>query len=174
MSINSITPFFLVIMKYKIKTVIAFSLISFAVAAQKPAETIPDFTFFKMNKSAFTKKNLEPGKMLFFVFFDATCEHCQHAMQALNNHYQELKKTAVYLISLDNQETINSFMSKYGKTLYGKKNVTLLQDLHNEFISKFRPRKYPSMFLYSSERKLILYDDNEENLFRFFKQINRA
>jgi len=112
--------------------------------------------------------------MLFFLFFDAGCEHCQHAVQAVNEHYEELKKTALYLISLDNQETINNFMKKFGATLYGKQNVTLLQDLNNEFIAKFGPRKYPSMFLYSPEKKLLIYNDNEENLFRFFKQINDA
>jgi len=149
-------------------------LISFNVSAQHPAETIPDFTFFKFNKSPFTYKNLEQNKLLFFVFFDVGCEHCQHAIQTLNSHYSDLKKTTLYLISLDSQEMIQNFMNKYGKNLSGKKNVTLLQDLNNEFILKFRPRKYPSMFLYSSEKKLIMYNDNEENLFRFFQQINVA
>jgi peroxiredoxin len=161
-------------MKYRFKIFVALLLISFSVDAQSPAETIPDFTFFRFNHTPFTSKDLEAGKMLFFVFFDANCEHCQHAVQTLNDHYSELKKTELYLISLDNQETINGFMNKYGKALYGKKNVTLLQDLRNEFILKFRPRKYPSMFLYSQQKKLLIYNDNEQTLFRFFKQINET
>lgn len=149
-------------------------MISLRVSAQHAAETIPAFTFFKLNKSPFTNKNLEQGKDLFFIFFDAGCEHCQHAIQTLNQHYPELKNTAVYIITLDNQATLNNFMNTYGKTLYGKKNVIILQDLNNEFILKFGPRKYPSMFLYSPEKKLILYEDNEETMFRFFKQINAS
>jgi len=93
-------------------------------------------------------------------------------MTNLNQHYEEYKKAAIYLISLDNKEKINQFINKYGPNLNGKKNVILLQDLKNEFITKFKPRKYPSMFLYSVEKKLIDYEDNEEGMFRFSKRIN--
>jgi peroxiredoxin len=158
-------------MKYTFQIVAAL-LVSLNVCAQHAALTVPDFTFFKSNKTPFTNKDLEQNKILFFVFFDAGCEHCQHAVQTLNAHYSDLKNTLLYLISLDSQEAITNFMNKYGKNLSGKKNVILLQDLNDEFISKFGPRKYPSMFLYSPEKKLIIYNDNEDNLFRFFQQIN--
>lgn len=161
-------------MKYILTTFIASLLISYTAAAQRAAETIPAFTFYKLDKSAFTINNLQPGKMSFFIFFDATCDHCQRAVQTLNKRYGELKNTNVYMVTLDNRETIDRFMNKYGQALNGKKNVTLLQDLHNEFISKFGPRKYPSIFLYSPAKKLMLYDDNEENMFRFFQQISTA
>jgi hypothetical protein len=65
-------------------------------------------------------------------------------------------------------------MSKYGKNLKDKKNVTILQDPQYEFMRKFRPRKYPSMFLYSAKKELIMYDDNEKNVSGFSKQINAA
>ncbi|HEY6977961.1 MAG TPA: redoxin domain-containing protein [Chitinophagaceae bacterium] len=159
-------------MQHTFKILTLFLLITFNVSAQTPALTIPDFNFFKLDNSVFTNKNLAPDKMLFFFFFDAECEHCQHAMTNLNQHYEEYKKAAVYLISLDSKEKIDQFMNKYGPNLNGKKNVTLLQDLKNEFIIKFKPRKYPSMFLYSVEKKLIDYEDNEESMFRFSKRIN--
>jgi len=162
-------------MKLVSKMLLIFLLTYCTVSAQysaPPAPTIPAFNFFKLDKSLFTNKNLAQDKMLFFFFFDADCEHCQHAMTNLNQHYEEYKKAAIYLISLDGQEKINQFINKYGPNLKDKKNVTLLQDLKNEFIVKFRPRKYPSMFLYSAEKKLIDYEDNEESMFRFSKQIN--
>jgi len=37
---------------------------------------------------------------------------------------------------------------------------------------KFKPRKYPSIFLYSAKKELIMYDDNEQNLSRFSQKIN--
>ncbi len=146
-------------------------MISGKVLAQGPAQKIPDFNFFKLNKQSFTNKDLEPGKMLLFVFFDADCDHCQQAIQYLDMHYQDFKKAAIYLITLDSLETINRFMAKYGSGLKDKKNVTLLQDPQYEFMRKFRPRKYPSMFLYSAKKELILYDDNEKNVSGFSKHI---
>jgi len=143
------------------------------VSAQVPAETVPSFTFKKLNKSAFTNKDLEPGKLLFFVFFDTECDHCQRAIQYIDEHYNEFKKTAIYLITLDSLERITGFMSKYGNKLKNKKYVTVLQDLQNEFIRKFRPGKYPSLFLYSAKKELIIYEDNEKRLAGILHEINK-
>ena len=82
-------------MKPAFKMLIIFLLTVSAGSAQTPALTIPDFNFFKLGKTLFINKNLEAGKMLFFFFFDADCEHCQHAMMNLNQHYQEYKKAAI-------------------------------------------------------------------------------
>jgi hypothetical protein len=65
-------------------------------------------------------------------------------------------------------------LAKYGNNLQGKRNVTILQDSQNEFIRKFGPRKYPALFLYSARKKLMLYDDNEQNLVRFSYQIRSS
>jgi peroxiredoxin len=158
-------------MKYVFKAFVLLLVIAGKISAQAPAQKIPDFNFFKLNKQSFTNKDLEPGKMLFFVFFDADCDHCQQAIQYIDKHYQDFKKAAIYLITLDNQETIARFMAKYGNSLKEKKNVTLLQDPQYEFMRKFKPRKYPSMFLYSAKKELILYDDNEKNVSGFSKHI---
>ena len=161
-------------MKLSFKIVVLFLLIALNVAAQKPAETIPEFNFYKLNQTSFTNKNLEPGKLLFFVFFDTECDHCQHAIKDMNEHYKEFNKTAVYLITQDVQEKARLFLNKYGPNLTDKKNITILLDLKLEFIRKFSPRKYPSMFLFTADKKLILYDDNEQNLSKFLHQIKAA
>ena len=159
-------------MKSIFKIVILVLLISKNTAAQTPSQKIPAFTFLKLDNSLFSNKDLESRKMLFFVFFDSECEHCQHAVKEIDQHYNGYKKTAIYLISADSPEKINLFMQKFGRNLAGKNNVTLLQDFNNEFITKFQPRKYPSLFLYSAKKELILYDDNELNLSRFLQQIS--
>ncbi len=156
------------------KTIIFFLIISFQATAQTPATTLPEFSFSRLNKKTFSNKDLESGKMLFFVFFDTECDHCQHAIQYIGQHIQEFKKTAIYLITLDNQEKIEVFMKKYGTALTKDKSVTILQDSNYEFMRKFKPRKYPSLFLYSAKKQLIMYDDNEKNLFRFTQQINAS
>ena len=139
--------------------------------AQVPAPKVPGFTFYQMNKKVFTDKQLIKGKLLFFIFFDVTCDHCQHALQQANLHYKELNKIAVYLVSMDNEQTIRAFLAANAPNLIKSENVLLLQDVNYEFIKKFTPRKYPSLFLYSRDRKLLLYDDNENNMNLFFKRI---
>ena len=163
-------------MKFVFKMGLSLMLVLAGVStkAQNPAQRVPDFNFFRLNKSLFTNKDLAPGKMLFFVFFDADCDHCQHAMQYISKHYNEFKKTAIYLITLDSHEKINGFMSKYGSGLLNKKNVTILQDPQYEFINKFKPKKYPSMFLYSAKRELMMYEDDEKNLGGFVKKAGNS
>jgi hypothetical protein len=141
------------------------------VKAQVPAPKVPAFTFYQLNKKVFTDKQLLKGKLLFFIFFDVTCDHCQHALQQANLHYKDLNKTAVYLISMDNEKMIHAFLAANAPDLIKSGNVLLLQDVNYEFIKKFTPRKYPSIFLYSRDRKLLLYDDNENNMVQFFKLI---
>lgn len=160
-------------MKYVCKTFLFVLLLSSKISAQIPTQTIPAFNFYTLDKTAFVNKNLTAGKMLFFLFFDPGCDHCQHAMANLNTHYNDYKKVTIYLISLDSKENINAFMSKYAPNLKGKKNIMLLQDTKNEFITKFQPRKYPSMFLYDSNKKLLDYEDNPESMVRFSKYINQ-
>jgi peroxiredoxin len=143
-------------------------------SAQIPAKTIPSFTFKKSDKTEFTNKNLQAGKFQFFVFFDTQCDHCQHAIQYIDQNYSKFNKTAIYLITLESAAKVNPFINKYGTSLKGKKNVILLQDSKNQFIQKFGPRKYPSLFLYSAKNEFIMYDDDEKNLVKFIKQINAS
>lgn len=156
-------------------TILVFIL--FAVintSAQNPAQTIPSFSFKKLDKKEFTNKDIQAGKLIFFVFFDTHCDHCERAIQYISQHYNEFKMAAVYLITLDSAEKVKPFMKKFGDSLKDKKNVLILQDTRNEFIRKFGPRKYPSLFLYSVKKKLIMYDDNEQHLPEFIKKIKSS
>ena len=158
-------------MKPVCAAIILFFSITINVIAQTPAQTIPSFTFKRLNQKEFSNKDLAAGKLIFFVFFDTECEHCQHAIQYINQHQEEFAKAAVYLVSVDLKEKVTVFMSKHGNNLTGKKNITVLQDSKNQFILKFSPRKYPSMFLYSPQKKLLLYDDDEKSLDKFLVKI---
>lgn len=146
--------------------------ISVVSSAQKPAETIPAFTFYKLDNTPFTNKNLPVGKQIFFVFFDVTCDHCQHTIKALSTHINEFEGISIYLITMDKKESLNRFFNEFGQNLVTKRNVLILQDLRNLFIKQFGPRKYPSVFLYSSSKKLILYSDEDQHLEKFLKIVN--
>jgi peroxiredoxin len=161
-------------MKHFLKLIILLLCLFFAFnsSAQTPAQTIPEFTFYKLDKTPFTNKNVTNGKEALFIFFDVTCDHCQHTIGTLSKRINECQKIAIYLISLEDKTAINNFFNLYGKNLPGQKNVTILQDSKNQFITQFGPRKYPSVFLYSAQKKLLLYDDEDQYLEKFFKIVS--
>ena len=165
-------------MRYTFNTLVLLFLISSNVYSQTPgkppAQTIPDFKFFRFNDGPFINKDLPQGKMLFFIFFDSDCEHCQRAIENIGQYYQSFKNVSICLISMDDENKISHFIDTYGRQLKGQRNVTLLRDKLNQFIQKFNPRRYPSMFLYSPGKKLIDYEDNAESVFRLVNAINKA
>ena len=163
-------------MKY-IYTIIFFFFVSISLPAQdrsKPAaQTLPKFQFSRLNGITFTDKDIQKNKLIFIMFFDPECDHCQRAIRSIGEQHAAFKKTAMILISVYNKDKIDNFMSTYGSKLKGWKNITLLQDKLNQFILKFNPMKYPSMFLYTSSKKLIKYSDVPEEVPEFVKAINK-
>jgi len=153
----------------------SFLLVLFVVtaSAQKPASTIPAFQFYKADGKAFNRTQIPPGHQSLFVFFDATCSHCQKTMLELSKRYGEIKKMNIYLVSLDQHITMNDFMSKYGKNLTGKKNVMLLEDRDHVFIPLFQPTKYPSLFLYSPKNTLVFNTSGDTELPKLFNAIKK-
>ena len=141
--------------------------------SQQPASIIPDFSFERADGTAFSKKDLPRSSLAFFVFFDTQCDHCQHALQYLNTHRLDFIKANLYLITLDNQEDARSFLEKNAAQLVKAKNVWQLFDTKNQFIARFRPRKYPSLMLYSGTGKLLLYEDDEKKLPAFAGEIRK-
>lgn len=154
------------------KTLVFILLIlHFKALPQAPAQIIPDFEFFRFEGSQFSNKDLSHGKMIFFLFFDADCDHCHRAIENINKNYKSFSHISVYLVSMDDQQKMNDVLKRYGPELKKQKNVLLLEDRNKQFISKFNPRRYPSMYLYSAENKLVDYEDNEETVYRIMKFI---
>ena len=150
-------------------------MIGFATAlhAQKPAQTLPEFQFFRLDQRAYTNKDLPADKPLFFVFFDPGCEHCQRTMKWIGQHSSAFSKTYMCLVSLDNPAGINRFMDAYGPQIRSQQNVVLLQDKLYQFIPRFKPRKYPSLFLYSAKKKLLDYQDDDESVTQLINTIKK-
>lgn len=111
------------------------------------------------------------GKSSVFSFFDVTCSHCQTTMKFLAANYTDLKRASVYLVTLDRKDAVLKFISTYGKTLLNKDNVVILQDVNYEFIPKFQPIKYPSVFLYDKSNKLVIYERDEKKMGDVLKKL---
>ncbi|HXB44814.1 MAG TPA: redoxin domain-containing protein [Puia sp.] len=161
-------------MKYYFTLVILVLLTQSNICGQQiPAQTLPQFEFSRMDNRPFVNKDLPETKMLFFVFFDSDCSHCQRAVRNIDQQYASFQKTSIYLISDDSQEKINRFVNTFARHLKVQKHVVLLQDNLHQFIPKFKPYRYPAMLLYAPDKKLLDYEDNEESVFRFVHAIKK-
>jgi peroxiredoxin len=164
-------------MKHVIYILVIFFLSSGKLSAQdlsKPqAQTIPQFEFFRSDNKPFTDKDLPKGKIIFFMFVDPGCAHCQLSIKSIGDNYAAFKKASVFIVSLSDFATLNQFMTTYGSKVKGEKNVTLLQDKLGQFITKFNPVRYPSMLLYSAQGHLLDYEDDPESIFKLVNAINK-
>ncbi|MDB5119763.1 MAG: hypothetical protein JWN56_981 [Sphingobacteriales bacterium] len=161
-----------------VKLMIVAFLMSFIlpISAQTHYAKLPDFTFYRFDKTAFTKKQMSPGKISLFFFFDATCVHCEKSMQLLSSRQKDLQQLSIYLVSMDTKSAMEGFMKKFGKEMYGKNNVVPLMDLNYSVFPKFQPRYYPSIFLYSSKNELLYEEEGEidkEAVFKAIKKIKK-
>lgn len=75
------------------------------------------------------------------------------------------------MVSLDEFRTIDYFMEHYAKPLIGLKNVTLLQDRDHVFIPLFVPAKYPSVYLYSADKKLKFNNSGEVEVSKILNKL---
>jgi hypothetical protein len=160
-------------MRNKFLMIILCCLLSKLAFAQTPVTTIPAFRLSRFDKTIFTHENIARGRMVFFVFFDTDCNHCRDAIQFISRHPNDFSKTAIYLVTLEDLDKAVNFLAKNGNNLLGRNNIMLLQDTYSEFINKFRGRKYPSMFLFSDRRQLLLYDDEPAHLPNFVQLIKK-
>lgn len=133
---------------------------------------IPEFSFLRMdNGSSFTQKNIGPGKKTFFIFFDTECPHCMQAITEYNENERSMNNINMIMITRDPKNDVVPFLKNFGPKLIIKKNVTVLADKNNQFIARFLPRKFPSMFLFNKDNDLMLYSDEEKDIPKFLTLI---
>lgn len=141
-------------------------------AQSGPAQSISEFTFYKMDGQPFSRKHLTKSKKMVIVFFDVTCDHCQKELKAMSDHIEEFKKAEFYLVSMDNVPGIQMFMKKYASKMNGRSNVTLLTDLNRQFITRFLPVQYPATFVYGADWRLIKYFGQNSKISDIVRTVN--
>jgi peroxiredoxin len=140
--------------------------------AQLQPQVLPSAVFYKKDGKTFSTAQIPTNKKAFIMFFDATCDHCQQVAKQLSKQTGKLANANIYLVSMDEFRSIDYFTSNFAKPLLSMKNVTLLQDKHSAFIPTFKPDKYPSMFLYGTNRRLLKFSSNDKEVPKFLEMIN--
>lgn len=142
-------------------------------AQTAPAKIIPEFKFLTLSGQSFTRNELKKNKTLVIIFFDVTCDHCQHEIAAIGEHINEFKQTEFYLVSMDEVTGIKKFMNSFGKKLNGRSNVTLLRDVYKQFIVRFLPKEFPALYVYGPDLKLRKYFGQNSDVKEIVKTVNQ-
>ena len=139
------------------------------VGGASPAQVLPAFSFVLRDQRIFTNKDLPAGKPLLFVLFDADCPHCQRAVRSIDEQRAAFAKVEIVLVSMDGWDKIDRFVAGFAPHLKELGNARVVRDPQYQFIGRFKPRKFPGMFLFGADGKLIEYEDNEGTVFRFVR-----
>ena len=130
------------------------------------AQTIPVFRFARHDGRMVTNADLPARKLVLFVFFDPDCDHCKRALSHMDGEVGDYSGAFLYFVSMESQEKIDRFVATYAPHLAVQRNVLFLRDAGGGYMLGFHPIRFPSLFLYSPEHKLLDYEDNEATLFR--------
>jgi len=141
-------------------------------SAQMQPQALPTAVFYKKDGKPFSTAQMPTDKKTFIMFFDATCGHCQEVATHLSKQSSKLMKSNIYLVSMDEFRSIDYFMTNFAKPLLSMKNVTLLQDKKQAFIPMFKPDKYPSMYLYGTNKRLIKFSSDDKEVPKFLALMN--
>lgn len=147
-------------------------LLPIALISFSQVKKLPEFSFLRMdNGSPYTQQNIIPGKKTFFIFFDTECPHCMQAISEYNENEKSMNNINMIMITRDPKKDVVPFLKNFGPKLIIKKNVTVLSDKNNQFIARFLPRKFPSMFLFNKNNGLMMYSDEEKDIPKFLTLI---
>lgn len=138
-------------------------------AQDEPAKEIPEFEFLKTDGTFYNQNDIDSTRKTMIIFFDATCGHCKDAMKIVNKRLDELSKVNILLVSLDVEKSIRMFLEDNGPNLLDNSKITILIDTKYQFIPAFKPKKFPSLYLYDEDKKLLVYANNDKKIDKIFE-----
>lgn len=159
-------------MKKIISVLFVSLLINFNLIAQEKPQSLPKFAVQDTDGNAFSEKDLAHNKYIVFVYFSPTCPHCQRAFKTLNENVAKLDNNmAVYGVTMSDKGNSLFFMKKYAPALNEISNYKLLMDKDGAFATVFGVERYPSIYLYSPDKKLLSFEQDEKKVLNFLEKI---
>jgi peroxiredoxin len=107
-----------------------------------------------------------PGNTILIVFF-ADCDHCQREAAAIHEKLDIFRKYNLYFLSSNNPDEISKFATDY--KLSDQPNVKFGKSDGGKIIQAFGAIPTPSVYIYSSERKLVKQFNGETNIEEIIK-----
>lgn len=112
---------------------------------------LPNMAVTLLDGSIVNAKELKGETVL--IIFRPDCDHCQREAKEIKENLLSFKKSALYFITSEPLEQIEKFARDYD--LLGRPNVFFGWTPVEHVLNNYGPIATPSMYIYSSEHKLI-------------------
>lgn len=134
-------------------------------ATKNEANQLPILPIKLLNGETIDTQSL-PGNTILILFF-TDCDHCQREATAIREHIEAFKKYNLYFLSSNTQEQIVKFSNDY--QLASLPNVKLAQAESTKIIQTFGAIPTPSLYIYSTEKRLVKQFNGETSIEEIIK-----
>ncbi|MCW8313315.1 redoxin domain-containing protein [Sphingobacterium sp. InxBP1] len=141
--------------------------------AQAP-KVLPAFSFDEVYQAGrFSSDKLPKAGYIVLDFYDPGCGHCQKMGAGIAQNLPRFKNVHFYFISMNDKPYVDGFINMHAKPLRNAQNVKFLFDPGTQFIEKFNPTNYPSLYVYDAKTKTLLQHlDGEDDVKKLLKSVN--
>ncbi len=112
---------------------------------------LPFLSYETVKGEIFTTREL-PGSSI-LILFNTECDHCQREAKEISEHIDAFKNYKLLFIAADSIHHIENFSKTYN--LSDKPNISFGRAGYQDVFINFGSIPTPSLYIYSSERKLV-------------------
>jgi hypothetical protein len=108
------------------------------------------------------------GKIV-IILFQTDCDHCQREAVAIQENISAFKPYSLYFITTSSRQQIDTFAKEYRLADYP--NVHFCLTTSQSILDNFGPIDAPSLYIFSSDRKLVKSFNGETPIGEILKYI---
>ena len=116
-------------------------------------QTLPNFTFYSIEKDSLEKATLQKNMNSVLIFFDSHCDYCKLELGAIEKNIENFNNTQIAMISSQPVDTIKLFNKQFNFSL--SQNAGMYYAKSEELVEKFTKYSVPSVFIYDKNNKLL-------------------
>lgn len=121
--------------------------------AYKRFPTLPPLNLVQIDSSHLTKDNLKKHQATMIMYFSPSCEHCQHQMEDMIKHMNELKKIQIVMVTYQPMDEMVTFYKNYKISSYP--NIKMGRDEKFTLPPFYHINSLPYMALYDKKGTFI-------------------
>ena len=137
----------------------------------KNIQTIPNFSYKKINGKVFTNQNLKKNRVIVFIYFNSECEFCNEEANMIEQNSSKFNYVELLFVSFEMPNLINDFAIKH--KLSNHDNITFICDSKTTFSTTFDVNSLPCLILYDKNQHLIEKLKGQTKVETLLKKLNQ-